>query len=184
MAIPILPLMLFGVGVLVLRGRRRSKKKDDEQPPADKPVQTFVYLPFEEFEPPQEPEVQPGASCDAPDGLGALDELGECKTFWINGDTDEAIRRLAREEWEARGRPGVSEFCLSVYDEMEGELAAPQPNPRFVEVVVAALQRYYGVGTVFPPVEAHGWDDPMSPYWVHMVWDRAVNIVQQELCSG
>lgn len=184
MALQVLPLVLLGVGVLVLRGRRRPKKKTQEPPPTEIPIKTVVFIPPKDPPPPGSHSGQPGQPCDAPDGTGALDEWGQCKTFWIDGETDDAIRSLAREEWEARGRPEVSELCLAVFDELGGEFATYQTNPNFLDLVTAVLRRYYGVGPTFPPVEAHGADDPMSPYWVHVVWDKAVNIIQQELCGG
>ena len=184
MGFPVLPLLLLGVGVLALRRRTRTAKKatkDELPPPVLIPV---VYIPPQDREPPKRPSLQPGQPCDAPDGRGAWDELGECKTFWIDGVTDDAIRQLARQEWEARGRPGFSDLCLAVQDELGGELEAPDANPRMTEIVAAALQRYYGVGSLFPPTEAHGGHEESSPYWVHEAWARAHHVVWQELCGG
>src|SRR5262245_21876399 len=110
MAIPIVPLVVLGVGMLVLRRRRRTAKKKGEAEPQVPllPVQTVVFIPPKDRAP-VGPSGQPGQPCKGVDGAGAWDDLGACKTFWIDGDTDEAIRTLAREEWDARGRPGFSD---------------------------------------------------------------------------
>lgn len=184
MAIPVLPLVLLSIGVFAFRRRRRASKKIEEEPLVLGPVVPVVFIPPEDREPPQDPSKQPGKPCSTAEGKGAWDELGECKTFWIDGATDEAIRELAREEWEARGRPGFSDLCLAVYDPLSGELGTHEANPRFTEIVAAVLQRYYDVGPLFPPAEAHGFEDPTSPYWVHEAWARASHVVRQELCGG
>ena len=182
MAIPILPLILLGVGAFALRRRRRpSKNKGTDE--TEPPIQTVVYVPPPVGEAPQGPSGEPGQPCDASDGQGAWDDLGHCKTFWIDEVTDEAIARLAREEWEARGQPGFSDLCLMVEDPVGGPLAAPKDNPRFVEIVSACLQRYYDVGALFPPTDVHGSNDPNSPYWVHEAWARANTVVRKELCG-
>jgi hypothetical protein len=183
MAIPVLPLVVVGVGMLVLRRRKRSTKKQGEPEIPLGPVQTFVFIP-PEGRAPTGPSGQPGQPCKGKGGDGAWDDLGACKTFWIDGDTDDAIRRLAREEWEARGRPGFSELCLMVNTPMDDELAPPQPNPQFVEIVAAALGRYYDVGPLFPPTVAFGANDPTSPYWVHKAWAKATAVVSKELCDA
>ncbi len=182
MAIPILPLLLIGVGVFALRRRRSKSKKTDEWTPG--PIQTLVFVPPSTGDAPDGPSGEPGQICDANDGEGAWDEQGHCKTFWIDGETDEAIARLAHEEWEARGRPKFSELCLMVQDPVGGELAPPEDNPLFVQIVVAVLQRYYGVGSVFPPISAKGPTDETSPYWVHKAWAKASVVVRRELCGG
>jgi hypothetical protein len=186
MAIPVIPLVIVGVGLVVFgRRKRKPKKRGDAEPEAPAiPIKTLVFLPPTEPQAPTGPSGQPGQPCKADDGAGAWDELGACKTFWIEGDTDEAIRRLAREEWEARGRPSFSKMCLMVPDPTGGELAPPKANPIFVEIVAAALQRYYDVGPLFPPKVALQFDDPVSPYWVQEAWARAQAVVQQELCGG
>ena len=116
MAIPIVPLVVLGVGVLVLRRRKRSSKTTEG---GTKPKVPIVSLSTAVFIPPKDrhptgPSGDPGQPCTPPDGEGAWDDLGACKTFWIDGDTDDAIRALAREEWDARGRPGFSDLCLMV----------------------------------------------------------------------
>ncbi len=185
MAIPVIPLLLIGAGVLVFRKRRRTAKKTTEpEPLPGGPIQTLVFIPPEDREPPKRPSEQPGQPCETAEGQGAWDEQSECKTFWIDGETDEAIRRLAREEWEARGQPSFSELCLAVYDQTSGELGTHEANPRFTEIVVAALQRYYGTGAVFPPTEANAGHLPTSPYWVHEAWARAHRVIHKELCGG
>lgn len=185
MAIPFVPLVVVGVGVLVFRRRRRAAKKTTSEPAHDMPilpVKTVVFIPPKDNAPPG-PSGQPGQPCKAADGEGAWDDLGACKTFWIDGDTDEAIRKLAREEWEARGQPGFSELCLTVHDPVGGELAPPKPSPVFVEIVTAALERYYDVGPVFPPTVTTTATGPTSPYWVHKAWAKAAAAVTKELCT-
>ncbi len=182
MAIPMLPLVLLGVGVLVLGRRKRSGKKKGE-PKAPLVIQTAVFVPPKDGAPPGSSGA-PGQPCDAEGGYGAWDDLGACKTFWIDGDTDDAIRRLAREEWEARGRPSFSKLCLAVDDPGGGELAPQKENPLFVAIVSAALERYYDVGSLFPPKVAFGVDDPTSPYWVHRAWAMANAVVREELCDA
>ena len=183
MAFPILPLLLLGVGVLALRHKGRTKRPKREEPKST-PIQAYVWVPPEPHREPPRSGGEPGRPCEASDGEGAWDRDGTCKTFWIDGQTDEAIRQLARQEWEARGRPGFSDLCLAVQDEPGGELEAPDANPRMTEIVAAALQRYYGVGSLFPPTEAHGGHEASSPYWVHEAWARAHHVVWQELCGG
>ena len=189
MAIPVIPLMLIGVGVFVFGRRRRSSSRNDAQAeqPQQEPqtpfiFQTVTFIPPED-RPPPGPSGQPGQPCDTKEGKGAWDDVGLCKTFWIDGDTDDAIRRLAREEWEARGRPSFSTMCLAVSDPTGGELDTYKPNPVFTEIVAAALQRYYDVGPLFPPKVALQFNDPTSPYWVHEAWAKASAVVTQELCT-
>lgn len=186
MAIPVIPLMLVGVGVFVLGRRRRSgRAKDKEQAEPKVPFITphkVVFVPPED-RPPKGSGGQPGQPCKAKNGRGAWDDMGLCKRFWIDGDTDDAIRRLAREEWEARGRPSFSNMCLAVDDGSGDELAAPKPNPIFTAIVATALQRYYDVGPLFPPTTATQFNQPTSPYWVHEAWAKAVAVVRQELCE-
>lgn len=187
MAIPLLPLLLLGVGVYALRRRRRSSTPKGETDPdawTKVPVHSVVFVPPSAGEAPQGPSGAPGQPCDAPDGWGAWDEQGQCKTFWIDGETDDAIARLAREEWESRGRPTFSELCLMVPDPLGGELAPPVDNPLLVQIVASALQRYYGVGSLFPPKSAYGWTDEVSPYWVQRVWAEANAVVRKELCGS
>lgn len=185
MAIPVIPLVIVGVGLVVFgRRKRKTKKKGETEPqPPVVPVQTTVFLPPKPTAP-TGPSGHAGQPCEGKDGDGAFDELGACKTFWFDGSTDEAIRNLARVEWEARGRPSFSEMCLMVDDPTGGELATPQPNPIFVEIVAAALERYYDVGPLFPPTVAFQFDDPVSPYWVHQAWAKATAVVQKELCGA
>lgn len=185
MALPIVPLVVFGVGVLVLRRRKRPAKKSEPGTPPKiplVPLHTVVFIPPKNTQP-QGPSGDPGQPCKAADGEGAWDDLGACKTFWIDGSTDEAIRQLGRQEWEARGRPGFSELCLMVEDPTDGELAPPKPNPIFAEIVAAALQRYYDVGPLFPPKVQHQFNEPTSPYWVHKAWAKATAVLSKELCS-
>lgn len=185
MAIPVIPLVVLGVGLVVFGRRKRSGKKKSEGEPAAPvvPIKTVIFIPPKDPAP-TGPSGQPGQPCESREGEGAWDDLGACKTFWIDGETDEAIRRLAREEWEARGRPGFSKLCLMVDDPTGGELATPQANPLFVEIVVAALERYYDVGPLFPPTVAFEFDQPVSPYWVHKAWAKASEVVRQELCDA
>lgn len=185
MAIPIIPLVVLGVGVLVVRRRKRAAKKTNDKPsePLFVPLNTVVFVPPKGTAP-TGPSGQPGQPCKAADGEGAWDDLGACKTFWVEGETDEAIRRLAREEWEARGRPGFSDLCLAVEEPMGGELAPPVASPAFVEIVVAALERYYDVGPLFPPTVAVEPNDATSPYWVHKAWAKATVAVREELCPS
>ena len=183
MAFPILPLLLLGVGVLALRHKGRTKRPKREEPKPT-PIQAYVWVPPEPHREPPRSGGEPGRPCEASDGEGAWDRDGTCKTFWIDGQTDEAIRQLARQEWEARGRPTFSELCLAVPDPAAGEFAAPQDNPRLVEIVVAALRRYYGVGPVFPPTEGTQGNEPTSPYWVHKAWAKALALVRRELCEA
>lgn len=184
MAIPMLPLVLVGVGVFVFSRRKRvAKKKGETKAPFV--IQTAVFIPPSDREPTVSSgsSNEPGQHCDGEGGYGAWDELGECKTFWIDGETDDAIRKLAREEWEARGRPSFSQLCLAVDDPTDGEFTPQKENPLFVAIVSSALQRYYGVGPLFPPKVASGFDDPTSPYWVHRVWAVANAVVSKELCD-
>ncbi|MEX1365605.1 MAG: hypothetical protein AB1Z98_20930 [Nannocystaceae bacterium] len=184
MAIPVLPLVVLGVGMLVLRGRRRSssKKGSEGTEPLPEP-KTVIFIPPPPDEAPSEPSGPPGQSCYPPEGDGAWDEFGHCKAFWIDGATDEAIAKLAREEWEARGRPTFSELCRMVPDPAGGEFAPPKDNPRLNEIVVACLQRYYDVGSIFPPTEGLQGHEPSSPYWVHRAWANAMVVVKKELCG-
>jgi len=186
MAIPVIPLLIVGVGVMAFGRRRRStKKKDDAEPkPPVVPIKTVVFLPPKEPVAPTGPSGHAGQSCEGKGGDGAWDDLGQCKTFWFDGSTDEAIRQLARKEWEARGRPSFSEMCLMVDPPTDDELAPPQPNPIFEEIVAAALERYYDVGPLFPPKHAFQFDDPVSPYWVHRAWARATDVVFKDLCGA
>lgn len=179
MAAPIIPLVLLGVGILALRSRRRKTSKKTSDGSGGATIQTVVFVPPQ----PEEPGGVPGRSCDAHDGVAAWDDQGRCKTFWIDGATDEAIEALLLQEWEARGRPTFSELCLTVPDPTGGEFAPKKDNPLFVEIVSAALQGYYSVGAVFPPVEARGPADPVSPYWVHETWARASVIARRALCG-
>lgn len=183
MAIPILPLVVLGVGVLAIRRRKRAAKKTSNDAPKAPFVHTVVFLPPKGTAP-TGPSGQAGQSCKAPDGEGAWDDLGACKTFWIDGQTDDAIRALAREEWEARGRPGFSELCLAVNDPTGGEYASTMASPVFVDIVVAALERYYEAGPVFPPTVGNQADEPTSPYWVHKAWAKATAAVRKELCPS
>ena len=120
MAVPIIPLVIVGMGLLVLGRRKRPAKKKAEGELPAVPFHTVVFLPPKEPAAPTGPSGQAGRPCEGKGGDGAFDELGSCKTFWIDGDTDEAIGRLAREEWEARGRPRASEMCFMVDDPLGG----------------------------------------------------------------
>lgn len=185
MAFPIVPLVVLGVGVMALRRRKRAPKKKSEgasDVPLG-PVHTVVFVPPKNPAP-TGPSGEPGQPCKAADGEGAWDDLGVCKTFWIDGATDEAIRTLAREEWTARGRPSFSDMCLMVDDPSGGELAPPKENPLFVEIVATALERYYDVGSLFPPTVALKAGEPTSPYWVHQAWAKATAVVFKELCAA
>jgi hypothetical protein len=185
MPIPIVPLVVLGVGVLVFRRRKRAAKKTGDKAPEAPfvPINTVVFLPPKDRAP-TGPSGQPGQPCKATDGEGAWDDLGACKTFWVDGETDEAIRALVREEWEARGRPGFSDLCFMVEDPSGGELAPPIDNPTFVAIVVAALSRYYDVGPLFPPTVANVSGEPTSPYWVHKAWAQASAVAREELCPS
>lgn len=179
MAAPIIPLVLLGVGILALRSRRRKTSKKTGNGSGGTTIQTVVFVPPQT----KEPGGVPGQSCNARDGAAAWDDQGQCRTFWIDGTTDDAIETLLLEEWEARGRPTPSEMCFTVPDPTGGEFAPKKINPMFVEIVSAALQGYYGVGAVFPPVEARGPADPVSPYWVQETWARASVIARRALCG-
>lgn len=182
MAIPVIPLVLLGVGVFVFSRRKRSSKKTGDETALKLIPVKAVFIPPEDRAP-SDPSGAPGQRCEPKDGEGAWDDLGLCKTFWIDGDTDDAIRRLAREEWEARGRPASSEMCLAVSDPLSGELGTYKDNPLFTEIVAAALGRYYDVGPVFPPA-AQEFNKPVSPYWVQQAWARATAVVRKELCES
>lgn len=183
MAFPIIPLVLVGAGVYVLRQRRAKRKKKVEEPGIG-PIQTVVFVGPPKGPAPEGPTGAPGQPCDGGDGYGAWDDLGYCKTFWIEGETDEAIARLAMEEWEARGSPEFSDLYLMVPDIAGGELAPPKDNPALVDIVATCLQRYYGVGSVFPPKEAENWEDTSSPYWVHRAWSSGYAVVRRTLCGA
>lgn len=184
MAVPIIPLVIVGMGLLVLGRRKRPAKKKAEGELPAVPFHTVVFLPPKEPAAPTGPSGQAGRPCEGKGGDGAFDELGSCKTFWVDGDTDEAIGRLAREEWEARGRPRASEMCFMVDDPLGGELSTPKANPIFVEITAAALERYYDVGALFPPKVATQFDEPVSPYWVQKAWAKASAVVRRELCEA
>ena len=188
MAAPIIPLVLLGVGILALRSQRRRTTKKTSDSSEEPTIRTVVFVPPQSEEPSGEPGEpgeprDPGLSCDADDGAAAWDDQGHCKTFWIDGTTDQAIEALLLEQWEARGRPTFSELCLAVPDPTGGEFAPPKDSPLFVEIVAAALQGYYGIGAVFPPVEPRGSDDPRSPFWVQETWQRATAIARGILCE-
>ncbi|MEM7154166.1 MAG: hypothetical protein AAF799_15060 [Myxococcota bacterium] len=167
--------------------RRRSPKgppaKKDEQP--DVEIETMIFIPPQP-DPLPLPNLggTPGQQCESPEGEAVWDENGLCKVFWYFDHTDDAIRSLAREQWEGLGSPGFSDLCLTSPDPLGGELAPPVDNPRFVEIVVTALERYYGVVNLWPPVEATITGDPHSPHWVRKAWAEANRVVREELCSG
>lgn len=179
MAAPIIPLVLLGVGLLALRSRRRKTSKKTNGGTERATIHTVVFVPPST----EEPFGEPGWPCDADDGAAALDDQLRCKTFWIDGTTDQAIEALLLEQWEARGRPTFSALCLAVPDPTGGEFAPPKDNPLFVEIVAAALQGYYGIGAVFPPIEPRGPEAPVSPYWVQETWSRATTIARRVLCG-
>ena len=185
MAAPIIPLVLLGVGILALRSQRRRTTKKTSDSSEEPTIRTVVFVPPRSEEPSGEPSEprDPGLSCEAEDGAAAWDDQGHCKTFWIDGTTDQAIEALLLEQWEARGRPTFSELCLAIPDPTGGEFAPPKDSPMFVEIVAAALQGYYGIGAVFPPVEPRGSDDPRSPFWVQETWQRATAIARGTLCE-
>ncbi|MCH9683897.1 MAG: hypothetical protein K0V04_20865 [Deltaproteobacteria bacterium] len=166
MGVPVIPLVLLGVGVLVLRSRKRPRRKADEtsDEPAAEPM-TMVYLPPATPHLPttHDPTRDPGDPCEGEGGSGAWDDDGNCKVFWVDGVTDDAIRALAREEWQARGAPGFKEMCAAVKDPLGGEFAPPKDNPMFEEIAVTVLRRYYEVGPgLFPPKQPLQSTDPTS----------------------
>ena len=88
------------------------------------------------------------------DGHRAWDDLGYCKTFWIDGETEEAIARLTMEEWDARGRPPSSPVCVSWCRTLRvASWRVSRTTPHSSTFVATCLQRCYGIGAVFPPKE-------------------------------
>lgn len=180
MAFPILPVLVISLGLFALSRRGRDDDDDDtsEVVPA-----TMVFIPPKPALPQPSPGQTPGRMCQASKGEAAWDGDGECKVFWIEGETDEAIAKLAREQWETRGRPSFSDMCLAVPDPLGGEFAPPQDNPLLTKIVAASLERYYDVGPEWPPTEDYVDSNRSSPFWVWKTWARAMDVVQRELCT-
>jgi len=179
---PLTALAVLGASVWAVRHFRARDRGKAADKPEDKKVTptTLVLLPAyleSDDEPAGEPGA-PGGSC-MPEyaGLAAWDREGECKIFWFDGTTDEAIRELARTGWADRGKPTVSEMCFAVPDPLGGEFATLADNPIMVEIVADALHAYYGVAGHFPPRED-------SYFWVKSAWKRANAVVRIELCGA
>lgn len=178
---PLTAVAILGASVWAVRHvRARRHRRQDAKPDKRETPVTLVLVPasLDVDEKPSGEAGAPGDRCNPSDpSLAAWDGEGNCKVFWFDGTTDDAISQLARAAWEERGKPAVSEICFAVADPLGGEYAATVDNPIMVELIAEALHAYYGVASAFPPKEE-------SHFWVKSAWKRASAIVHRELCGA
>ena len=182
MAFPIIPVVLLSVGLFALIRRGQSEEDENDEP--EVVPTTFVFIPptVELPTPQPDPTRQKGKMCAHDKGAAAWDDDLECKVFWIDGETDRDIARIAREEWTQRGEPTFSDLCLATKDPLGGEFATAVENPVLTEIVITSLERYYDVGPEWPPKDNLDGKD-QSPYWVQQTWEAAWAVVRKELCT-
>lgn len=178
---PLTALAILGASVWAVRHVRSRRHRTPEAEPDESQIPaTLVLVPayLDADDGPTGEAGPPGDRCMTGDAnVAAWDHGGNCKVFWFDGTTDDAILQLARAGWEERGKPAVSEMCFAVPDPLGGEYAATVDNPIMVEIVAAALHAYYGVSAVFPPKNN-------SHFWVLSAWKRAGALVRRELCGA
>ena len=139
-----------------------------------------TWIPVEPDEPDVDPEdKEPGKTCGqavtGPGKWGVWDDEGNCVIFWETGITDEAIRDILLQRYNALSDADQQAACAG--DEYVEHLDEYVTNPKLEALVDAALTEYYSQPAgVFPPVEG-------SHYWVGQAWTLSWYVALDVLCG-